>query len=228
MAARGLSEVVIMPCLLGHGKHATEELEDVLDDAQVRTPQVQLRLSAGPGADPRLADLVVERVRDLDGIPDLTPDCGRIVGVLMVKAGTKTQYDDCVWLSELGQMVERQLGPGFAVDVGQSHCHCRRGRREPSRGLSQNQNWNSPQVRVNAQKLRAESLTPRGRYIRLPFSTLTTGAAIAGQPSTAMTYICSVALCGWSGFERNTPPVHPKRRPISPEDGPGLRLEPAR
>ena len=121
LAGRGLSEVVIMPYLLGHGKHATEELEEFLEDARAQTPQVEARLATGFGADPRLADLVVDRVRDLDSIPATAPADGHTVGVLIVKAGTKTQYDDCLWLKELGRMVERQLGAGYAVDVAQSH-----------------------------------------------------------------------------------------------------------
>ena len=121
LAGKGLNEVVIMPYLLGHGKHATDELEEVLDDVKRSTPQVKPRLAGGFGADSRLADLVVDRVRDLDGTPGVAPSHGQTVGVLIVKAGTKTQYDDCAWLRELGRMVERQLGPGYAVDVAQSH-----------------------------------------------------------------------------------------------------------
>ena len=121
MAGKGLNEVVIMPYLLGHGKHATDELEDVLDDVKRRTPQVKPRLAAGFGADRRLADLVLDRVRALDGTPGLAPSHEQNIGVLIVKAGTRTQYDDCAWLRELGRMVERQLGPGYAVDIAQSH-----------------------------------------------------------------------------------------------------------
>lgn len=121
LAARGLKEVVVMPYLLGHGKHATEELEEVLDDAKHRTPQVKLMLATGFGADRRMADLVVERVRDLGEDADLVPGSERSIGILVVKAGTKTQYDDCIWLRELGEMVEKQLGAGYAVDVAQSH-----------------------------------------------------------------------------------------------------------
>ena len=121
LAGKGLNEVVIMPYLLGHGKHATDELEEVLDDVKRSTPQVKPRLAGGFGADSRLADLVVDRVRDLDGTPGVAPSHEQTVGVLIVKAGTKTQYDNCAWLRELGQMVDRQLGPGYAVDVAQSH-----------------------------------------------------------------------------------------------------------
>ena len=121
LAERGLDQVVIMPYLLGQGKHATEELEEVLEELREQSPQVQLALTRGLGSDPRLADLVVERVRDLDGTPGLTPGDGRTVGVLLVKAGTRTQYDDCLWLQELARIAERQLGEGYAVEIAQSH-----------------------------------------------------------------------------------------------------------
>jgi sirohydrochlorin ferrochelatase len=39
----------------------------------------------------------------------------------VVKAGTKTEYDDCIWVEELGQLVETKLGENYAVAVAQSH-----------------------------------------------------------------------------------------------------------
>ena len=43
------------------------------------------------------------------------------MGILLVKAGTQTRYDDCLWLKELGGWVERDLGNEYAVEVAQSH-----------------------------------------------------------------------------------------------------------
>jgi len=119
LAEQGLRRVVLMPYLLGHGKHATLELDEVLEDLRAKTPEMQLYLTDGLGADPRLAELVVERVQDLNGSGTASPL--RPAGVLLVKAGTKTQYDDCRWLDELGQMVEKRLGLSYAVAVAQSH-----------------------------------------------------------------------------------------------------------
>jgi sirohydrochlorin ferrochelatase len=118
---RGLRRIVVMPFLLGHGKHATLELEELLDEARRKLPQVHLSMAEGLGAHAQLADLVVRRVRDI--MPHSSYGTGGQgnVGVLVVKAGTKNQYDDCQWLFELGQMVENRLGSGFAVDVAQSH-----------------------------------------------------------------------------------------------------------
>jgi sirohydrochlorin ferrochelatase len=121
LADQGLRQLVIMPFLLGHGKHATEEMAEVLEDLRASLPQVRLELTDGLGADPRMADLVAERVHDLDGVAPAAAIGKGDVGVMLVKAGTKTKYDDCRWLQELGQMVERRLGKGYAVEVAQSH-----------------------------------------------------------------------------------------------------------
>jgi sirohydrochlorin ferrochelatase len=118
---QGLERVVVMPYLLGHGKHATLELDEVLDQLRAEIPQVRLYLADGLGADSRIAELVVERIHDLDGSALASSATGHPIGVLVVKAGTKTQYDDCLWLEELGQMVEKGLGLGYAVAVAQSH-----------------------------------------------------------------------------------------------------------
>ena len=120
LSAQGVGNVVVMPYLLGNGKHATIEMDEMLDEVRARIPQVRLHLADGLGADARIADLVVERIGDLGTAAPL-PAPGRKVGILLVKAGTRTQYDDCQWLAELGRMVENRLGVGYAVAVAQSH-----------------------------------------------------------------------------------------------------------
>ena len=121
LAEEGLERVVIMPYLLGQGKHATLELEEVVDEIRAKSPRVQISLADGLGSDPRLADLVVDRVRALGTAGPVAPHEAGPVGILLVKAGTKTQYDDCRWLEDLGHMVEKRLGLGYAVAVAQSH-----------------------------------------------------------------------------------------------------------
>ena len=120
LADAGLERVVIAPYLLGNGKHATLEMDEVLADIAAASPGVELRLADGLGADIRIAELVRERIAAL---PDAArrPADERKVGILLVKAGTQTRYDDCLWLKELGSWVERDLGEQYAVAAAQSH-----------------------------------------------------------------------------------------------------------
>ena len=120
MAAQGLQRVVVMPYLLGQGKHVTLEMDEVLDEARAGLPGIDLQLAGVLGADPRLADVVVERVLSIEeAAPERT--AGERTGILLVKAGTRNQYDDCVWLHQLGRTVETMLGENYAVAVAQSH-----------------------------------------------------------------------------------------------------------
>lgn len=120
LSQQGRNRVVVLPYLLGNGKHATVEMDEMLDEVRAQSPEVELVLADGLGSDPRLADLIVERIEDMgDAAP--IPGNGQLVGIMLVKAGTRTQYDDCLWLAELGQMVEVRMGEGYAVDVAQSH-----------------------------------------------------------------------------------------------------------
>ena len=120
LTQRGMNKVVVLPYLLGNGKHATLEMDEMLDALRVQSPQVELILADGLGSDPRLASLIVDRIGNMD-VAAPVPEQGKTVGILLVKAGTRTQYDDCLWLAELGQMVEEKMGEGYAVDVAQSH-----------------------------------------------------------------------------------------------------------
>ncbi len=139
LADQGFRQVAVMPYLLGHGKHATLELEEALSSLREELPGVDLHLTEGLGSDPRMAEMVMERVLSVHhpapGNPPNPPlakggkggfggDSGAQdgpIGVLLVKAGTKNQYDDCLWLMELGRMVEARLGSGYVVEVAQSH-----------------------------------------------------------------------------------------------------------
>ena len=120
LAESGVSRVVIAPYLLGNGKHATLEMDEVLEEIAAETPGVELRLAQGLGADIRIADLVQDRIAALPESA-MAPDDGRPIGIMLVKAGTQTRYDDCLWLKELGSWVERDLGEKYAVSVAQSH-----------------------------------------------------------------------------------------------------------
>jgi len=121
MADHGVQRIVVLPYLLGQGKHVTLEMDELLEEVRSQLPQLKLYLADGFGTDSRMADIVVDRVLTLPS--STVPGAGTngTTGVLLVKAGTKNQYDDCLWLEELGRKVEKRLGLGYAVSVAQSH-----------------------------------------------------------------------------------------------------------
>jgi sirohydrochlorin ferrochelatase len=119
---RGIHNVVLAPFLLGNGKHATLEMEEILEEVRGQLPGIQLHLAGGLGLDSNMAELVVQRVQELEaGDSSVFGQGTGPRGILLVKAGTKTEYDDCIWLEDLGQLVEEKLGSDYAVAVGQSH-----------------------------------------------------------------------------------------------------------
>lgn len=120
LAEQGVQRVIVQPYLLGNGKHATLEMAEVLDDIAAAAPGVSVYLADGLGADHRIADLVKDRIAALPGAAANAVG-GRPVGILVVKAGTQTRYDDCLWLQELGSWIEHDLGANFAVAIAQSH-----------------------------------------------------------------------------------------------------------
>ena len=118
---QGLEKVVLLPFLLGNGKHATLELDGILADARTDTPGLEVVLAQGLGSEPEMAQLVLERVRSMPSPQPPPSSPADLTGVMLVKAGTKSQYDDCEWLVRLAGMVETQLGHGYAVAAAQSH-----------------------------------------------------------------------------------------------------------
>ncbi|MCH7736677.1 MAG: hypothetical protein IH872_04655 [Chloroflexi bacterium] len=118
---RGIHNVVLAPFLLGNGKHATLEMHEIMEEVRGQLPGIRLHLADGLGSDPNLAELVVQRVQELEGPTGPVANGSGPKGILLVKAGTKTEYDDCVWLEELGRLVEDRLGDGYSVAVAQSH-----------------------------------------------------------------------------------------------------------
>ena len=120
LVKRGRSRITVMPFLLGKGTHLTDDLEEEIGKALKQCPGTDIRPSASLGSDPAMADIVVDRVlaqtRALNGAVVASPR-----GVMLVKAGTRSEREDHQWFREFGEMVEKKLGDAFAVAVAQSH-----------------------------------------------------------------------------------------------------------
>ena len=120
LVSEGCTDITVMPFLLGQGTHTTDDLEEEIARSLEVYPQARIKASNVFGPDPALVDIVVERVQaqvsPLNGASNDTP-----TGVMLVKAGTRSQAEDHLWLYKMGGMLEERLGAGYTVAVAQSH-----------------------------------------------------------------------------------------------------------
>ncbi|MFZ5591336.1 MAG: sirohydrochlorin chelatase [Bacillota bacterium] len=65
LAARGMERVIIVPLFLFHGIHLQEDIPPVLEAEREKYPQMQILVSRHLGADAGLAEIVCQRVREV-------------------------------------------------------------------------------------------------------------------------------------------------------------------
>ena len=120
LVSEGCTDITVMPFLLGQGTHTTDDLEEEIARSLEVYPQARIRASEVFGPDPALVDIVLRRVQArssaLNGAPNDAP-----TGVMLVKAGTRSQSEDHLWLFKMGSMLGKRLGSRYAVAVAQSH-----------------------------------------------------------------------------------------------------------
>lgn len=130
LVSEGCTDITVMPFLLGQGTHTTDDLEEEIARSLEAHPQVRIKASDVFGPDPALVEIVLKRVQaqcSQDQDPSLNGNSApgdsdnRPTGVMLVKAGTRSQAEDHLWLFKMGRMLEERLGAGYAVAVAQSH-----------------------------------------------------------------------------------------------------------
>lgn len=117
LITENITDIVIFPFLLGNGKHATLEMEELKEDLSSKHPGITLNITRGIGADYRLANIIKERASVV--VDEIDENAKH--GVIIVKAGTKTEYDDCEWLKEISDQVQVELGESYVTTYAQSH-----------------------------------------------------------------------------------------------------------
>ena len=120
LVSEGCTDIIVMPFLLGQGTHTTDDLEEEIARSLEAYPQARIRASDVFGPDPALVEIVVERVQ-ARGVSLNGKSAAAQTGVMLVKAGTRSPAEDHMWLHEMGRMLEKRLGMGYAVAVAQSH-----------------------------------------------------------------------------------------------------------
>lgn len=66
MAAEGIKNIVVIPFLIATGIHVKTDIPEELAVLGEKYPEVQMQLGRPLGADPRLAEIVVDRAREME------------------------------------------------------------------------------------------------------------------------------------------------------------------
>ncbi len=66
MAAEGVEKIVVMPFLIAAGVHVKTDIPEELSALSKKYSGLELHLTGPLGADPRLAEIVVDRVKETE------------------------------------------------------------------------------------------------------------------------------------------------------------------
>lgn len=64
LAQQGVKEILVHLHFLGHGYHIRETIPELLEEARTRHPQICITTTQPLGDDPRLVDIVLDRMQD--------------------------------------------------------------------------------------------------------------------------------------------------------------------
>lgn len=64
--ARGATEILMIPFFLHFGRHVQRDLPDILGELKGRYPDVQITLGPHIGFHPKLAEIIVDRIREAE------------------------------------------------------------------------------------------------------------------------------------------------------------------
>ena len=120
LVSEGCTDITVMPFLLGQGTHTTDDLEEEIARSLEVYPQARIKASDVFGPDPALVEIVLQRVQ-AQGLSLNGKSADAPAGIMLVKAGTRSAAEDHLWLYDMGRMLEKRLGSGYAVAVAQSH-----------------------------------------------------------------------------------------------------------
>lgn len=66
LAEDGFTEIIVAPWFLTSGLHIREDIPAILEELEECYPQVKFAMAKPLGADPRIADILVERIREVE------------------------------------------------------------------------------------------------------------------------------------------------------------------
>ena len=64
--AQGATEILMMPFFLHFGRHVQRDLPETVDELKRRYPGVEITLGPHIGFHPKLAEIIVDRIREAE------------------------------------------------------------------------------------------------------------------------------------------------------------------
>lgn len=62
LASAGVTKVTVLPYFLFYGIHLQEDIPEMIEQTARRYPDIQFQLTEPLGSDPRLADIILDRI----------------------------------------------------------------------------------------------------------------------------------------------------------------------
>lgn len=130
LACEGSRRIVVTPFFVFEGRHVLEEIPEELDRLRASWPHVELLYALTLGHDPRMVDVVIDRVRQslspveweglqANGHGGPAAD-GRRVGVVLVNRGSRRHFDPEQRVRAIVDGVRERLGPSVLVHHAQA------------------------------------------------------------------------------------------------------------
>jgi len=63
--AAGVDKIIVQPYFLGPGRHSTTDIPRLIQEVSQKHPHLAVSISAPLGPDPKMGELILERVREL-------------------------------------------------------------------------------------------------------------------------------------------------------------------
>lgn len=64
-AEQGAQQIVVVPLFLYRGLHMQRDIPEILTEQKYRYPEIKISMAEHIGADPRLLDIIIDRVREV-------------------------------------------------------------------------------------------------------------------------------------------------------------------
>ncbi|MDR3565048.1 MAG: CbiX/SirB N-terminal domain-containing protein [Negativicutes bacterium] len=65
LVSRGISQITIVPMFFANGMHIQQDIPEEISELRCKHPGIVISMARHIGADPRIADILLERIREV-------------------------------------------------------------------------------------------------------------------------------------------------------------------